>query len=56
MHISLQLQSERNKLVRNQNKALIIGVWVLKFYLIGFGILCAATIKSEPKIVVLTKH
>jgi hypothetical protein len=53
MHISLQLKAEREKLTRRQNKALILGVWCFKAYMILFATLCALTIKTEtPKVVV----
>ena len=53
MHISLELKSERAKLTRQQNKALILGVWVFKAYMVVFATVCALTIKSEtPKVVV----
>lgn len=51
MHISLQLQSEKQKLIKSQNKALILGIWVFKLYMVAFAAVCAFTIKSEtPKV------
>ena len=51
MHLELKL--EREKLTRQQNKALILGIWVFKLYLVAFATVCALTIKSEtPKVLV----
>ena len=46
MH-TLELQKEKQKLIKNQNKTLILIIWCAKLYFIAFGILCAATIKSS---------
>lgn len=51
MHISLELKSEKQNLIKNQNKVLILGIWAFKAYMVVFATVCALTIKSEsPKV------
>lgn len=51
MHISQQIKVERVKFVRNQNKALMLGVWCFKLYMVFFAILLALTVpKSSVKV------
>ena len=51
MHISQQIKVEQVKFVRNQNKALVLGMWCFKLYMVFFAILLALTVpKSSVKV------
>jgi hypothetical protein len=46
MHISLQLKTEREKLIKKQNTALVLGIWCFKLYMMFFASLIILT-KSD---------
>jgi hypothetical protein len=50
MHISQQIKVEQAKFVRNQNKALVLGIWCFKLYMVFFAVIVATVPKSSVKV------
>ena len=45
-----QLEQAKKELILNQNRVLLMSVWVMKLYLIMFAVVCATTIKTHDNV------